>query len=104
MSKHYYNGVYKDNTGELIDVICYHSDHEADALVRAARDEDAHPYSWHDGVHLRKLSPREAMKAARQLFGFYKYERIGFGKIAFVNPHTWSCYYFAASPEFLTHD
>lgn len=103
MSKNYYNGVYEDGTGNLLDVICYHSDHESDSLVRACRDEDAKPYSWHDGVHLRKLSPREAMRAARQLFGLRKYERLGYGEIAFVNTHTWSSWIFAASPEIVTH-
>jgi len=103
MSKHYYNGVYRDNSGELVDVICYHSDHESDSLVRACRDEDARPCSWHGGVHVRKLSPREAMKAARQLFGLYKYERIGYGRIAFCNPNTWSSWVYASSPEIIMH-
>ena len=100
MSRHYYSAVYRNGSGELLDVICYHSDECTDKEVREARDEEANPWFW-PGVHFKKVTKREAMRLTRKLFGLVPYERF-YGHIAFVEP-SGSNYVFARSPTIITH-
>lgn len=100
MKKHYYSAVYENGSARLLDVICYHSDSEEDqSLVRECRNAEAAPWYW-SGVHMRKVSPREALSLARQLLGIRKHERLPHGyKVAFTNYHTMSDCVFASSFE-----
>ena len=100
VSRHYYSAVYRNGSGELLDVICYHSDTHTDKEVREARDKEAGPWFW-SGVHFKKVTSREAMRLTRKLLGLAPYERF-YGHIAFVEQSR-SCYVFARSPTIIAH-
>ena len=103
MSRNYYAGVYRDGSGELVDIIRYHSDTFGDEDVREHWRTETSPAYDAKGVHRRRLRAKDVRTLAKRVCGIGPYERF-FGEIAWTRvAWGYSDSMFATSPEIITH-
>ena len=94
----YYNGVYRDGSGELLGIIKYEGE---DAKRWWAYE--AMPCSWSNSVHRKHIKAKDVPRLARRLFGIKPYERF-FGHISFCESAArHSDYAYATLPNIVTH-
>jgi hypothetical protein len=94
----YYNGVYRDNSGELLDIIRYEGDD-----ARLHWEYESKPYSWSGGIYRKHIKARDVPRLTRTLFGIKPYERF-YGHICFCESAArYSDYAYATTPTIITH-